>query len=152
MRLGNLEKRSLFGFWLRIGCSFSSNALVKTTVRTMAFALLKKPFLPMASNLTHLKLLQIAIRLEHDCDAVHRQTVPVHETIGGKTIWKGEVEVFDLDGHATAKTCYAWWQDRKDTDRRYVTVLEKQIVNSAEMAVKAAVFFNAQPVPVGGHD
>jgi hypothetical protein len=98
-----------------------------------------------ASNLTHLELLQIAIRLEHGCDSVHHQTVPVHETVQGKTIWKGDVEVFHLDGHPTAKTCYAWWRNLADMDRRYVTVLEKHLVNSAEMAVKAAVFFNAQP-------
>jgi len=30
----------------------------------------------MASNLNHLKLLQIAIRMEHCCDAVHRQPSP----------------------------------------------------------------------------
>jgi hypothetical protein len=100
----------------------------------------------MASDLTHLKLLQIAIRLEHGCSAFHRQTVPVHETVAGKTIWKGDVEVFDLDEHPTAKTCYAWWQNKWSPSKRYMTVLEKQIINSAEMAVRAAVFFNAQPM------
>ena len=99
----------------------------------------------MASNLNHLKLLQIAIRMEHCCDAVHRQTVPVHEMIEEKTIWKGDVEVFDLTGHPSAKKCYAWWQD--DTGGRFVTVLEKQLVNSPELAVKSAIFFNAQPAP-----
>jgi hypothetical protein len=107
----------------------------------------------MAGNLTHLKLLQIAIHQEHECEAVHRETVPVHETVAGKTIWRGEVEVFNLHGHPAAKTCYAWWRDIKDM--RYVTVLEKHVVNSAEMAVKSAIFFNAQPAlppPPGSPD
>jgi len=100
----------------------------------------------MANNLNYLALLQAAIRQTHNCEAVHCQTVPVHETIDGKTIWQGEVEVFDLDGHAEAKKCFAWSHHEKGRGERFVTVLEKQLVNSPEMAVKSAIFFDAQPV------
>jgi hypothetical protein len=99
----------------------------------------------MASSLNNLKLLQMAIRHEHQCEAVHHQTVPVHETFDGKTIWKGDVEVFHLNGHAEAKKCFAWWQDEKDKGGRFVTVLEKQLINTPEMAVKSAIYFEAQP-------
>ncbi|HEY3932514.1 MAG TPA: hypothetical protein VGM58_09115 [Verrucomicrobiae bacterium] len=98
-------------------------------------------------NLNHLKLLQMAIRLEHQCEAVHHQTVSVHEAFDGKTIWKGDVEVFHLNGHAEAKKCFAWWRDEKDKGGRFVTVLEKQLINTPEMAVKSAIFFEAQPAP-----
>lgn len=101
----------------------------------------------MASSLNNLRLLQIAIRLEHQCDAVHHETVPVHETIDGKTIWKGDVEVFHLNGHPEAKRCYAWWHDQKGDGERFVTVLDKLLINTPEKAVKSAIFFNAQPVP-----
>ncbi|MDR3457226.1 MAG: hypothetical protein P4N60_07250 [Verrucomicrobiae bacterium] len=103
-------------------------------------------FRQMARNLIHLKLLQFAIRLEYDCDAVHLQTFPVHEMLDGQAVWKGEVEVFELNGYPAAKICYAWWLDKWDPNRRFVAVFEKQPVSSAEMAVKAAVFFNAQPM------
>jgi hypothetical protein len=52
--------------------------------------------------------LQVAIQELHKCGAVHRQSVPVHEVFRGKTVWGGEVEVFDLNGHPKAKRCYAW--------------------------------------------
>ena len=101
----------------------------------------------MANNLNYLALLRAAIRQTHNCEAVHCQTVPVHETIDGKTIWQGEVEVFDLDGHAEAKKCFAWSHHEKGKGERFVTVLEKQLVNSPEMAVKSAIFFDAEPAP-----
>jgi hypothetical protein len=101
----------------------------------------------MSNNLNHLPMLQAAIRQKHQCEAVHRQTVAVHEIVDGQTIWKGEVEVFELHGHAVAKKCFAWSHDlEKGKGVRLVTVLEKQPVNSPEMAVKAAIFFEAQPV------
>jgi len=34
--------------------------------------------------------------------------VPVHEVFQGKTLWQGDVEVFDLAGHPKAKRAYGW--------------------------------------------
>jgi hypothetical protein len=99
----------------------------------------------MARELNNLSLLQHAIRLEHQCDVVHQRTVPVHEMVDGRTIWKGEVEVFSLIGHPEAKNCYAWWQDQKDKDARFVTVLANHLINSPDKAIKSAIFFEAQP-------
>jgi hypothetical protein len=99
----------------------------------------------MAGELNNLSLLQQAIRLEHQCDVVHQQTVPVHEMVDGQTIWKGDVEVFCLIGHPEAKNCFAWWQHQKDKDSRFVAVLENQLINSPGKAVQSAIFFEAQP-------
>ena len=44
----------------------------------------------------------------HNCGATWRETVPVHEVFHGKTVWQGEVEVFDLNGHPKAKRAYGW--------------------------------------------
>jgi hypothetical protein len=85
--------------------------------------------------------LQAKIYLLHGCGARHRQTVPVKEIFEGKTVWDGEVEVFDLIGHATAKRCYAWgYANEKQPDKLdVVTVLEISPVVSPETAVKAAI-------------
>jgi hypothetical protein len=65
----------------------------------------------------------------------------VDETVGGKTVWVGDVEVFALSGHRKAKRCYAWSRrERKnDQDERFVTMLEIPPVSSPETAVKVAI-------------
>jgi len=67
--------------------------------------------------------------------------------IDGQTVWKGDVEVFELTGHAEAKKCYAWLYEDESKRARHVTVLDKHPVSSPEMAVKSAIFFNVQPAP-----
>jgi hypothetical protein len=56
----------------------------------------------------YLARLQVAVQHLHKCGAVGRETVPVHEGFRGKSVWRGEVEVFDLTGHAKASRCVAW--------------------------------------------
>ena len=55
----------------------------------------------------------------------------------GRTVWRGEVEVFDLTGHPRAKRCYAWIhrEEKNDAGERIVAVLEIPPVVSAETAV-----------------
>ena len=101
----------------------------------------------------YLTLLQLAIEEKHHCRAVHRESVHVHETMDNKTIWAGEVEVFDLAGHAQAAKCYAWSHREIGTNgnvvnsetMRLITVLGKRPVNSPQMAVRAAIFYDVQP-------
>lgn len=90
--------------------------------------------------------LEAAIIIGHKCQAVHRATAFVHErTEYGLTIWKGNVEVFDLKDHPTAKECYAWRYG--DIDRsRIFTILGNKLVTSAQKAVQAAVCADQQPV------
>jgi hypothetical protein len=67
--------------------------------------------------------------------------VSVKEVFKGRIIWAGEVEVFDLYGHAEAKRCYAWgYPDKKEPDKLdVVAVLEIPPVVSPETAVRAGV-------------
>jgi hypothetical protein len=104
----------------------------------------------MANKLDYLGLLQVAIQQKHNCMAVHRESVHVHEALDNQTVWKGEVEVFDLTGHAETNKCYAWShrETRGAGNVRLITVLGKRPVDSALMAVRTAIFYDVQPVPV----
>ena len=95
----------------------------------------------MANKQDYLARLQVTISQLHNCGAVWRESVPVEEIFNGKTIWKGEVEVFDLNGHPKAKRAYGWSHPDGDdnTGERFVTVLEIPPVNSAEVAVKISI-------------
>jgi hypothetical protein len=100
-------------------------------------------------------LLQTAIELRHNCIAIHRESVHVCETLEGQTVWEGEVEVFDLTGNTEAEKCYAWSHREKgisgkvlNTDHlRLITVLGKRPVDSPQMAVRTAIFYDFQPIP-----
>ncbi|MDX6530554.1 MAG: hypothetical protein QOH41_2844 [Blastocatellia bacterium] len=85
--------------------------------------------------------LEAAILNLHGATASHLETVPVTETFQGKTVWEGEVEVFNLRGHPTAKRAYAWGHVTGEDDqaRRYVAVLDLPPVNSPQSAVRAAI-------------
>ena len=50
------------------------------------------------------RLKQVIFHL-HKSDAKHIGSVPVRELFRGRTVWQGEVEVFDLTGHPKAKQC-----------------------------------------------
>lgn len=77
----------------------------------------------------------------HNCGATYVRTVPVREVFQGKTIWQGNVKIFDLYGHPKAKRAYAWSHLDGDNDERtrFVAVLEIAPVESPETAVKVAI-------------
>lgn len=76
----------------------------------------------------------------HGCEATYVETVPVVEEFQGKTIWQGDVEVFDLTGHPRATRGYGWgYTTTEGGGRRYFTVLELPPVDSPQTAVKAAI-------------
>lgn len=89
----------------------------------------------------YIEELQNAIRSLHGCESQHVETVPVTETFQGETVWKGEVEVFNIRGHPKAKRAYAWAHasGKKDQGKRYVAVLELPPVTSPESAVRAGI-------------
>jgi hypothetical protein len=89
----------------------------------------------------YIEEIQAAILKLHGCTSTYVESVPVHEEFQGETVWQGEVEVFDLDGHPKAKRAYGWGHASGEDDqaRRYVTVLELPPVNSPQTAVKAAI-------------
>ena len=92
----------------------------------------------MANKQEYLGRLQLTIQHLHTCAAVHRQTVPVREDFHGKTIWQGDVEVFDLKGHPKAKRCYGWSYSEPE---EFITILELPPVDSAQSAVKVGVAY-----------
>ena len=55
------------------------------------------------------------------CGAIQSETVPVHEVFRGKTVWQGDVEVFDLIGHPKAKRCYGWSHGEPE---EFIAILE----------------------------
>jgi hypothetical protein len=76
----------------------------------------------------------------HNCDATYVETVPVVEQFQGETIFQGDVEVFDLEGHPKATRGYGWgYTTTEGGGRRYFTVLELPPVDSPQKAVQAAV-------------
>src|ERR1035437_3857103 len=85
--------------------------------------------------------LQVAVSQLHDCGAIWRESVSVREVFQGKTLWNGDVEVFDLTGHPKAKRAYGWSHpDGPDNKtERFVAVLEIPPVVSPITAVRAAI-------------
>jgi hypothetical protein len=89
----------------------------------------------------YISQVQVAVQHLHRCGATWRETVPVHEIFQGKTVWQGDVEVFDLTGHPKAKRAYAWshLDGANDERTRFVAVLEIPPVVSAETAVRVQI-------------
>ncbi len=100
----------------------------------------------MANKQDYLARLQVAVSQLHNCGAVWRESVPVHEVFRGQTVWQGEVEVFDLTGHPKAKRAYGWShkEGKDDTGERFVAVLEIPPVESAVTAVRVQVVKDAR--------
>ncbi len=89
----------------------------------------------------YIEEIQAAILNLHGCTSTYIETVPVHEEFQGETVWQGEVEVFEIEGHPKATRAYGWGHASGEDDqaRRYVTVLELPPVDSPQTAVQAAV-------------
>ena len=95
----------------------------------------------MANKRKYIERLKLAVEHLHRCSAVHVRTESVHERFKDQTVWRGEVEIFDLTGHPKAKRAYGWShaEGRDDTGERFVTVLEIPPVESAETAVRVQI-------------
>ena len=91
---------------------------------------------------SHIEELKQTIKRLHGVESKHIETVPVKESFEGKTIWEGDVEVFELDGHPKAKNAYAWMHKLDDSKaKRHVTVLAVPPITSPEAAVKAVIAY-----------
>ena len=87
-----------------------------------------------------IETLKDAIERTHGGTATLAQSVPVHETWQGQTVWEGTVHVFDLAGHPIATRAYAWPFPAEGGDKpRYVAVLHTDRINSPLEAVRAAI-------------
>jgi hypothetical protein len=98
------------------------------------------------ANKDYIERLQQVISHLHKADSRHIESVPVHEVFRGQTVWKGEVEVFDLIGHPKAKRAYAWSHPEGPDNQgeRFVAILEIPPVKSPETAVKASIVADAK--------
>jgi hypothetical protein len=56
----------------------------------------------------------------------------------GKTVWKGDVEGFDLFDHPKAKRCYGWSYGEPE---QFIIILELPPVTDAQSAVKVGVSY-----------
>jgi len=86
----------------------------------------------------HIQQLQKAILAAHGCKTRHFTTIPVKAHVRGQVAFDGEVEVFDVRGHPSAGTCYAWSYDENGTTQTAV-ILGIAPVISAEAAVEAVM-------------
>jgi hypothetical protein len=102
---------------------------------------LRNWFNAVANKQDYLARLQTVIQHLHKCGAVHAKTVPVHEHFNGKTLWQGDVEVFDLNGHPKAKRAYGWTYGEPE---EFITILELPPVDSPQSAVKVGVAYQVK--------
>ena len=100
----------------------------------------------MESKSDYLARVQVAVSQLHNCGALWRESVAVHEMFKGQTVWQGEVEVFDLHHHPKANRAYAWSHSGGETEdgERFVTVLELPPVTSPVTAVRASIMADRQ--------
>ncbi len=80
------------------------------------------------------KTFQKAIQATHGCRSERIDTVHIVETFKGETVWEGYVLIFELIGHPTATTAYAW-----SVDQQVTAVLHEGPVDSPRAAVRAAI-------------
>ena len=85
--------------------------------------------------------LQKAIEGLHRCSARLAQSVPIKQTHKGAAVWEGVVHVFELEGHPTASSAYAWSSPIEETTdkRRFFAVLHQPPITSPSAAVRAAI-------------
>jgi hypothetical protein len=85
-----------------------------------------------------------AIRHMHGCEATFVESVPVHETFNGATVWDGEIQVFDVKSGKPASRVYAWSYATEGSKRRFFAVLHEGAIDSAVKAVRAAIVADAK--------
>jgi len=88
--------------------------------------------------MNHIEQLRQLIEEEYSTSATHVETVAVHETFEGETIWDGEVEVFDVPEFPNADRVFAWAFD-DDKGEQQVTVAQIPPATTPENAVKAYI-------------
>lgn len=84
----------------------------------------------------YIAALQRVILELHECSSQYLETVWVHETYLGNTLWHGNVEVFNVD-HPRSRRCYAWTQPaHPGKNTRLFAVLSTSAIRTPLDAVK----------------
>jgi hypothetical protein len=83
--------------------------------------------------------LQSAIETSYKCRAAYRRTVVVREKLPQE--WSGQVEIFWLTGHPSAKRCFAWLEESpgKPAESKVIAILEVPPVIGPATAIRAAL-------------
>lgn len=81
----------------------------------------------------------MVIRQLHGCDSTWERSESVTETLQGKAVWDGEVEVF-LVTHPKANCCYAW----SDAGGNFTAVLGIPPATDPQNAVKVSIVVAAK--------
>ncbi|MGA2862946.1 MAG: DUF6602 domain-containing protein [Verrucomicrobiota bacterium] len=104
------------------------------------------------ANPDYITRLKKAIRDLHGCDSEHVETVSVHEQFRGQTAWRGEVEVFKMQGHPRAARCYAWSSrlESGGTKEQFFAVLQSPPIATAADAVRASISSGTRFKPQAG--
>jgi hypothetical protein len=93
------------------------------------------------ANREYIERLEQVIFHLHKAKPAWVESVPVHEVFQGKTVWQGDVEVFDLTGRPKAKRCYGWTFGEPE---EFITILELPPVDPPESAVKVGVAYQVK--------
>src|SRR3954469_7386531 len=84
--------------------------------------------------------LRAAVESQHGGRARLREAVAVIERFRGKPVGEGIVHVFDLEGHPSATTAYAWSSPIEgSTRRRFYAVLGVPPISSPLEAIRAPI-------------
>jgi hypothetical protein len=85
--------------------------------------------------------LKQAVESQHGGTATFVQSVPVHESHNGQTVWNGAVQVFDLTGSPSGATRAYGWSAAVEgsTKRRFFAVLHTGPITGPVEAVRAAI-------------
>ena len=62
----------------------------------------------------------------------------------GEVAWEGDVEVFDLLGHAKVKRAYSWSEATTGAKRRLFAVLATGTITSPAKAAQASILADAR--------
>jgi ribosomal 50S subunit-associated protein YjgA (DUF615 family) len=88
----------------------------------------------------NIEALQQAVEGLHGCKAKYKEKTHVIEKFKGDMVWEGDVYLFELKNHPTAKLAYAWSSVIEGSKkRRFFAVLHSKPVESAQDAVRAAI-------------
>lgn len=92
--------------------------------------------------------LKQAVEAQHGGKATFVQCVPVHEKLGDRTLWSGDVSVFDLRSSTSgAFRAYAWSRKLPDEDPQFFAILHSPQTFSPAHAVRTAILANVEKQP-----
>ena len=80
-----------------------------------------------------------AITAMHECRCSHFGTEKIKEEHDGQIVWEGDVEIFQLQGHADANVAYGWGWEDCHKEIQYIGILNVPPIESAADAVRAAI-------------